>query len=692
MAQEKQWQARRKHPADAPAIRQLAKDCGISLVQASILDARGYQNKETVDRFLHPSLSDLSDPYALPDMDQAVDRIAQAVEEQERVAVFADYDADGTSAAAILLRYFRKIGLPAGFYVPNRLKEGYGMNIAALEKIISQGITLIITVDNGISSLEEARFLKENGVDLIVTDHHEAHEEIPEAIAVVDAKRCDSQAPFREYCGAGLAYRLVCALEDVFGVVNSLDEYLEMAACATVADLVPLQDDNRLLVSLGLEGLNAGAKNPGLRALIEEAGLETLTASDLSFRIGPMLNAPGRLGQAADTIRLLAGEMSESERVELARAMVAENDRRKEVEREIVEQGIRKVEAEGKQERDVIVLSDSSWHTGVIGIAASKIQEKWFRPVIIAGGEGEILRGSCRSVPGFNIFEALKSCGDLFENFGGHAQAAGFSIRRERMEELDRRLNSYAKENGIEEYLKETCYYDARVKPSDLNEELVEELEVFEPCGIGNPGPNLLISPIRAEDLRTMGAGGDHLSFRAGGVRCVGFGMGERQAELSCEAAAVGRLKINDFQQKKSLQYVLKDFKPSPFYNILDSVMFSRHLSQSESPEEVFDDLIRTFKPQTAAARFDLDRNRLAQVFSLVRKHPVLSTEQFARVPGLTVLGKGAALAILEDEGLIRLKIDSDQIRTEIIPQQEKRDITKNRLFQTAERLDKRKR
>lgn len=690
MNNENLWVPRRKSPADPKKIRRTAQEADTDLLTASILDARGIDDPDEIRAFLNPSLKGLYDPALLPDIQPAVGRILQAAENGEKIWIYADYDADGTCAGSILKRYFQDCGIETQVYTPNRLKEGYGMNIPALESLKEQGASLIVTVDNGIASVREAEWLKENGIDLIVTDHHEPQGKLPEALAVIDPKRGDSVYPYSELCGAGLAFKLVQALDTAFGADSDLTEYLQLAAAATVADLVPLRDENRVIASVGIDSMNEFPVNPGLAALIEVSQIETVTAGALGFRIGPMLNAPGRLGEADKVIALLAGEDPDPDQIEMqAKELFEENEERKQIEERIVGEAKAVVEERELWEDPVMVLSGDGWHSGVIGIAASRLQDIWYRPVVIAGGDGEILRGSCRSIEGFNIFEALSSCAELFENYGGHEQAAGFSIRRERMPLLRDRLCSYARETDIEPLLSRRCRFDCRIRPVDCDETLTEKLAAFEPCGIGNPAPVLLAAPVFPASVRRMGREDSHLSFKTGGLRCVGFGLGNTAEELNMSAIAVlGRAELNCFNGSKTVQFNVKDLKASPFEDVQAAAKMAQELENAQKPVYLFSEYVRSYRPKAAQTVFGTDRDKCAAVFTVLRRNGTIETAGLLKASNMTPAGLGAALAVLRSAGLIEYDFNGAEISAQIVPQNGKTNIEKNRLYRIVTELD----
>lgn len=541
---------------------QISEDCGIPYTIACMAVKRGCEDSEAAMAYLDPSPEDFHNPFGLPDMEAAVKRLVAARDGEELVCIYGDYDVDGTTAVSMLMKYFKAVGIRAIFRIPNRLKEGYGMNLPAVEALVEKGVNLIVTVDNGIAAAKEIAYCVSKGVDVIVTDHHECQEALPGALAVIDAKRPDSHYPFAELCGAGIAFKIIQALDQYLGRGDDLTEYMECAALATVADIVPLKDENRVLVSLGIQSMNEGPVNPGIGGLIEVSGIDCVTAGRIGFVLAPKINAAGRLGEADRVVSLYTsddGAVIE----ETARFLKEENEKRQEIEGEITDEVIAQIQGQGKYKEVFIVAAGRGWHSGVIGIVASKIQEKWYHPVIVIGiGEDGLARGSCRSVSGINMFEALSSCQELFENYGGHAQAAGFSIREENIPKLEEALKAWSQANQVEDCLKKTLYYDMEMDLDALDESLMEGLVMCEPYGVGNPGPVFHYGKQIPDNVRKMGRDGAHLSFSVENTRCVGFQWGSRMEEVSSgEISLLATPKNNTFRDETHIELNLVDLK-----------------------------------------------------------------------------------------------------------------------------------
>ena len=497
-----------KIPRGRTVVPDALTGAGLAPLLAAVLWARGLKTPKAALAFLDAGGEALGDPLALTDMDKAVARLRLAIERRERVAVYGDYDVDGITSSCMLTDYLRAQGLPCLLYIPDRMEEGYGVNAGAIDALYSRDISLIVTVDCGVTTVEETAHAAALGVDMIVTDHHQCRETLPPAVAVVDPKRPDCAYGGAELAGVGVAFKLLCALEGDSEAV--LRRYADLVAIGTVADVMPLLGENRYIVRRGLEKLQRDPR-PGLRALTEQArlGERKLTAGTIGFSISPRLNASGRLGRTAVATELL---LTADPRVAVEKAdqLGALNRERQALETGIWEEAAAAL-GDGKAEAP-IVLAREGWHQGVIGIAASRLAEAYSVPAVMISLEGERGKGSCRSCGGFNLFEALSACGDYLEGFGGHALAAGLTIRRERIDAFRAALADYWKNHPApsEATLEPELCVD---RPALLEMESVAALERLEPCGAGNPRPLLCLSGARLTELSPIG-GGRHLRLR----------------------------------------------------------------------------------------------------------------------------------------------------------------------------------
>lgn len=520
---------------------------------------REIDTPEKIERYLHPKREDLLDPMLMQDMDKAVNVIRDAIEKQEEITVFGDYDVDGVTATAILLTYLRKQGAQVGFYIPDRHGEGYGLNIAAIEQIATHS-KLLITVDCGITCAAEVARAKELGMRVIVTDHHQLGPQIPECEAVLNPLL--GHYPFRRLCGAGVAFKLVQAM----GGTEAIEPLWELAALATIADIVPLMDENRVIVYYGLAAM-AATQRPGLIALMESAGvdLQKVSSSDVAFRMAPRINAGGRLALASRGVQLLTTRRMDTAR-EIAEELNQDNIRRRELEIEIFQQAdeMTRQQIDFMNERAIVVCGEG-WNPGVIGLAASRLVEKYKWPTILLSRDGDICVGSARSIPGVNIHEAMSTCRDLFIRFGGHAQAAGLTIEAKNVPEFKRRLSEAIREQAAPEAFIPTEEYDLELELSEMTEAFVDAFSAMQPTGFGNPAPVFCVRGVHTTDVRTIGKDGAHLRMRlaqGSDMRsAIGFRMGDRAANLPEVIEAIITLSINVWQDKRSVQCELRQMQ-----------------------------------------------------------------------------------------------------------------------------------
>lgn len=520
---------------------------------------REIDTPEKIERYLHPKREDLLDPMLMQDMDKAVNVIRDAIEKHEEITVFGDYDVDGVTATAILLTYLRKQGAQVGFYIPDRHGEGYGLNIAAIEQIATHS-KLLITVDCGITCAAEVARAKELGMRVIVTDHHQIGPQIPECEAVLNPLL--GHYPFRRLCGAGVAFKLVQAM----GGTEAIESLWELAALATIADIVPLMDENRVIVYYGLAAM-AATQRPGLIALMESAGvdLQKVSSSDVAFRMAPRINAGGRLALASRGVQLLTTRRMDTAR-EIAEELNQDNIRRRELEIEIFQQAdeMTRQQIDFMNERAIVVCGEG-WNPGVIGLAASRLVEKYKWPTILLSRDGDICVGSARSIPGVNIHEAMSTCRDLFIRFGGHAQAAGLTIEAKNVPEFKRRLSEAIREQAAPEAFIPTEEYDLELELSEMTEAFVDAFSTMQPTGFGNPAPVFCVRGVHTTDVRTIGKDGAHLRMRlaqGSDMRsAIGFRMGDRAANLPEVIEAIITLSINVWQDKRSVQCELRQMQ-----------------------------------------------------------------------------------------------------------------------------------
>ena len=536
---------------------------GLTTAQTAILAQRGLTGEKEIAAFLDKGYGESTDPFQLQDMDRAVDRLQSARRADERVVVFGDYDADGTTATALLTGVLRSLGFDTGWYVPNRFTEGYGLNEPALTKIRRSGTAVVISVDCGIRSNAVVESANREGLDVIITDHHLPGPGLPPALAVIDPNRDDDRYPYKGLAGVGLAYKLAEALIQTSGGGN-LTEQLDLLAVGTIADLAPLTDENRQLVAAGIERLNA-ATRPGLRALSEFAGHKqgSITSSSVGFGLGPRLNAAGRLADASMAVELLlasAGSVAWERAGELDRL----NRERQDLTIETFERA-RALALENRQSEHLLLAADPEFHEGVTGLAAGRLVEEFYRPALVARIEGDEMRGSARSIPEFHITEALQACSELLLKFGGHAQAAGFSLLVENRERFVSRLAELAadKLSGLD--LMPSLEIDASLDFTELDDELMAFIDRLQPCGQANPYPVFSTSEVEILSKRVVGKGGRHLKLtvRQSGrvLDAIAFGFGQQIGELSQRLEMAYRLERNEFRGVVSLQLNVQDLR-----------------------------------------------------------------------------------------------------------------------------------
>lgn len=551
---------------DKDRAAQMAEKYEIPFFLAMLLDIRGVTEEAGVLELLQGE-EPLSDPFMLVDMDRGVRRIQTAIDNFEKIAIYGDYDADGVTATAILFSYLETVGADVMYYIPQREGEGYGMNIPAVESLAHAGIKLIITVDNGIASVAEVARAKELGVDVVITDHHRPQEKLPEAVAVINPYRTDCNIPFRDLCGAGLALKLLIALED--GDQDSvMAEYGDLAALGTLADVVPLKGENRTIVKAGI-GAISGSGKPGIAALLEKSGCtgRALTAKTLTYTVVPRINATGRMGAPDRAVKLLTCEYPE-EAEALAEEICGENTLRKEVEAEILQAALAQIHENPMWKYDrVLVVNGEDWHHGVVGIVAARIVERFGKPCVILSSNGGESRGSGRSVEGFSLFEAVSACKDLLLRFGGHSMAAGVSLETEKVIDFRIKINEYAKA-CCEEMPAQTIRLDCKLNPASLTPQMPQTMELLEPFGSENPQPLFGLFQMTIEKIQPVGGGG-HLRLICGrngkSVTCMRFGM--RQEDFPFAPGDVVDLAVtldtNIFKNITQLTVSVKEMKYS---------------------------------------------------------------------------------------------------------------------------------
>lgn len=551
-----------------------------------ILYNRGITTKEDKDFFFSASLEKMHNPMDLPDMKKAIERIEKA--KTEKITIYGDYDVDGITSTSILYMFLKENGYDVDYYVPDRLTEGYGFNIDAIQHIKSTGTRLIISVDTGIASIKEVEYAKEIGLDIIITDHHECQEVLPKACAVINPKRPDSIYPFGELAGVGVTFKLIHGLAITWGNVNTIWKYLDIVAVGTVADIVPLVDENRIIVKYAFDTIPS-TWNIGLEALLEITGNKNkkISSGIIGFQIAPRLNATGRLGDAKKGIELFTTTDKEIAK-KIAHELNEENKKRQEIEQNILNLAVEKIKQTPEiKKQKVIVVASEGWHNGVLGIVSSRITEKYYKPSIVLSIENGIATGSARSIEGFSIFDALCDSSIYLDKFGGHDMAAGLSLSEKQLEAFAKHINEYAQVVMDKETLTRKIKIDCELKEEHIQLSTVEALEKLEPHGVGNPTPVFMYKG-KVYSSQGIGADGKHLKMKlytpSQSIDAVGFNMGGKEELIGQdeEIQLVGSLQKNEWLGNITPQFIVKDIQSSETENISSQYYFSLYKTLKE--------------------------------------------------------------------------------------------------------------
>lgn len=669
----RKWEVR---PLDKERAAAFAQTYGVPFFLAMLMNIRGLDDAAHLREFLGEG-EPLSDPFLLKDMDKAAARITRAVDNMEKIAVYGDYDADGVTSTAMLYSYLETRGADVIFYIPQREGEGYGMNIGAVEYLKEQGVSLIVTVDNGISSVQEVARANELGIDVVVTDHHRPQEILPDAVAVVDAYRPDDTSPYKHFSGVGIAFKLLMALEDGAGDVEDLLEaYSDLAAIGTIGDIVPLTGENRTLIRAGLERLSQSDR-PGVQALLENAGIagKALTSTNVAFTLVPRINATGRMGAPERAVRLLISGYEEEAEV-LSEEICADNEERRRVEAEIAEAAFADIEAKGYMKDRVVVVDGENWHHGVIGIVASRVTERCGKPcMIISRGETEA-KGSGRSIEGFSLFEAICACGDLLIKFGGHPMAAGITLKPENIEAFRKRINQYAAEH-FPQMPTQTVTLDCKLNPAALSVSMAQSLTQLEPFGNGNPQPMFGLFNMELSNVTPVGGGGHlRLTLEKNGSVITAMRFNTKPEELPYHIGdkidLAVQLEAREFRGQPSLTVIVRDMKFAAFNtekNIASLASFEKwQRGEVLSAED--------------KNRLYPDRACLAAIYRALRTVNGKETDQ---VRFVSQFGKDmtlglfkTALLVFEERGLVHSEIADDTFTATLIETSGKTDITRS--------------
>ncbi len=669
----RKWEVR---PLDKERAAAFAQTYGVPFFLAMLMNIRGLDDAAHLREFLGEG-EPLSDPFLLKDMDKAAARITRAVDNMEKIAVYGDYDADGVTSTAMLYSYLETRGADVIFYIPQREGEGYGMNMGAVEYLKEQGVSLIVTVDNGISSVQEVARANELGIDVVVTDHHRPQEILPDAVAVVDAYRPDDTSPYKHFSGVGIAFKLLMALEDGAGDVEDLLEaYSDLAAIGTIGDIVPLTGENRTLIRAGLERLSQSDR-PGVQALLENAGIagKVLTSTNVAFTLVPRINATGRMGAPERAVRLLISGYEEEAEV-LSEEICADNEERRRVEAEIAEAAFADIEAKGYMKDRVVVVDGENWHHGVIGIVASRVTERCGKPcMIISRGETEA-KGSGRSIEGFSLFEAICACGDLLIKFGGHPMAAGITLKPENIEAFRKRINQYAAEH-FPQMPTQTVTLDCKLNPAALSVSMAQSLTQLEPFGNGNPQPVFGLFNMELSNVTPVGGGGHlRLTLEKNGAVITAMRFNTKPEELPYHIGdkidLAVQLEAREFRGQPSLTVIVRDMKFAAF-----------------NTEKNIASLASFEKWQRGEVLSTEDKNRLypdrACLAAIYRALRTVNGKETDQVRFVSQFGKDmtlglfkTALLVFEERGLVHSEIADDTFTATLIETSGKTDITRS--------------
>lgn len=651
-------------PAPAGVNNEITAQFGELL--GGVMLSRGITTLDRAREFF--GCSSLSDPLLLKDMESAVDVIRQALDEGKKITVYGDYDCDGVTSTAMMYGYLDAMGAEVEYYIPDR-SEGYGMNIPALEKILDQGTELIITVDNGVSAVEEAEYIRQRGAQLVITDHHQPPQELPVCEACVNPHRQDDNSPFKELCGAGVVLKLLCALEEDEEFV--MEQYAELAAVGTIGDVMPLVGENRYIVRRGIEDIRA-SQNIGIDRLLRTAGVspESVDATTVAFSICPRINAAGRIAAADKAVQLLMADSPEQAGL-LSEELNLMNENRRAEEARIMEDVSSQLESDPSILRErVLVVSGEGWHHGVIGIVAARLLEKYGKPVLMISVENGEARGSARGIDGFSIYKLLDRCSRVLTKFGGHPKAGGFSLPADRVEDFRQMVYAFCREcyPKMPEY---TVSADMEITGDRLTEEALNSLSQLEPCGEGNQRPVFLLRNCTVESKRAL-KDGRYTSFelRSGGVKlkalCFGIPFAKFHPEQGSMVDIIAAAELNEFRGVKSVTLKVQEIRPSGFRE--DRFFAAQRTYEEISRGEGCDSRL--------APRVIPDRNALMAVYDLLRKYGgAMSAEELCIYGGsdLNYCMLRIALDTFASAGMAEQSADADTVR--LIPVTHKTDL-----------------
>ena len=551
---------------DKDQVLKLKNDFKLTDIMSKLLLARDVKYNE-IDKFLNGTLKDIKDPYLLKDMNKLVDRIDKAIQDKEKICIYGDYDVDGITSITIMYQFLSSLGADVTYYLPDRLIEGYGVNTSALDVIKKRGVSLVITVDCGITAVEETKYAKSIGLDICITDHHECAEILPDAIAIVNPKQKDDSSEYKFHAGVGVAFKCLMALSKKYGLSeNSYLKYLDIVAIGTISDIVALTGENRIISKYGLAMIK-NTQNIGLKALIELLDIKEIDSTAVSFSLAPRINACGRMGKAGVAVELLLEKDIEKAK-QIAITLDELNTKRQEIEKEIFENAIDMINLNGMENKKSIVLYNKSWHNGVIGIVASKLVNMYQKPVILLTKENNVIRGSGRCQQGISLYDSLTKCKDTLIQFGGHELAAGLSIEEENLQKFIDEFEKVIFEEVGDKEPEQIIDIDMQIFEKDLNVSLIKDLYKLRPYGQSNKVPQFLYKGLKITAIRTL-KDDKHLKLTLKDNKflldALAFSQGNRRDELRLgdKIDVVCSVEVNTFTSPRTIQLILQDFKKS---------------------------------------------------------------------------------------------------------------------------------
>ena len=668
------------------AVRDIAEEVGLFLPTAGILYDRGYRTPDEVKRFLSKETEMFHDPFLMKDMKLGAERILSAAEKHEKTVVYGDYDVDGVTSVSILYMYLREIGCDVGYYIPSRSAEGYGMSAERVRELAAEGVTLIVTVDTGITAVDEAKTAKECGIDLVVTDHHECHGELPEAYAVINPRRQDCPYPFKELAGVGVAFKFICAAHmlshpeksAIDCVIEISRKHLDLVAIGTVADVMPIVDENRLIVAQGLRMLEKTPRQAIVQLMNainsdpRRSPPKHMTSNYIGYTIAPRINAAGRIASASIAVDMFLSE-DKTQTASLARKLCDINRDRQAEENKIAESASEKIEESyDLSDCPMIILDDEKWHHGIIGIVSSRITEKYQLPSILISFEGnkgeisdeDIGKGSGRSVKGLNLVEALSSCRDILEKFGGHELAAGLTVKRKNLPELRRRLEAYARAYINSDTAENVLSADAELLPEDVTLEQAEQVSQLEPYGPGNTMPLLVIRDLAVSDIVSVGEGKHtKLTLDCGGrpvtAMCFRSTLEELDIYPGDHVDVAFNIDVNEYQNTKSVQMIVREISSS------ETVLRKRsgdrerlrHITETVRAGEKTEDV--TIDRKDVAAVYTMIKNELKMHHEVFSIHALLHLSSANRID-TDYIRMSLILRIFFELGFLGIKMPAD--------------------------------